>query len=186
MIIKKKYDNTLKTACYMLDKDITWLLKNTRICPNCVLPVEKDKGCSHMRCKMCNIDFDWKDMKNAKNETNKQMYNQIKNNIKNILFQNNNLEMDKIFINTIDGKHIAIGLPRNINNIKVKYIMEMIEVKTGINIDDQRLIYSGKQLKSEFKLLDYDIRKNVTLHLVMRLPGVNLFLSRKFINIKIN
>ena len=36
-----------------------WLAANTRPCPRCQLPIEKDEGCNHMTCRKCRYDFCW-------------------------------------------------------------------------------------------------------------------------------
>jgi hypothetical protein len=46
-----------------------------------------------------------------------------------------------------------------------------VEGKVGVRLDDQRLIFAGKQLDSKCKLADYDIQTESTLYLLLRLRG---------------
>ncbi|CAF1073209.1 unnamed protein product [Adineta steineri] len=74
----------------------------------------------------------------------------------------------QIFIKTLTGKSLIITVMKEdtVEDLKIK-----IQDREGVPPDRQRIIYGGKQLQDDLTLFDYNISKDATLHLVLRLPG---------------
>ena len=88
--------------------------------------------------------------------------------IKELEDKNNKGPNMQMFCKTLSGETITIDIsPYNcVELLKYKIMMQ-----TKIPTQDQRLIYAGKQLEDDRQLYCYNMQKESTVHLVLRLRG---------------
>jgi hypothetical protein len=83
------------------------------------------------------------------------------------------MAMWQLMIHGLEGQTYCIDVERP-KTMTVLELKEKVKAKTGIDTDQQRLLYGGKQLEDENLLTDYGLQNNSVLFLVLRLPGGSL------------
>ena len=74
----------------------------------------------------------------------------------------------QIFVKSLEGKTITFEVKANDS---VESVREKIKDKEGIAPEHQRLTYAGKQLEDGKLLSDYNVQRESTIHLVVRMIG---------------
>ncbi len=74
----------------------------------------------------------------------------------------------QIFQNSLTGMTYTLNVEPS-DSIKLYKILCYYRI--GILLDQQRIIFAGKQLEDNRTFADYNIRKESTLHFVLRLRG---------------
>ena len=76
--------------------------------------------------------------------------------------------LQQIFIKTLTGRKQAFNFePEN----QVLAVKQALQEKEGIQVDQIRLIFSGKQLSDDRTLESYTIAAGATIHMVLQLRG---------------
>ncbi len=74
----------------------------------------------------------------------------------------------QIFIKTLQGKTMTLEVS---DADTIQSVKNKIFEKEGIPVDQQRLVFNGKQLEDNMTIADYNIQADSNIHLVLRLRG---------------
>ena len=82
--------------------------------------------------------------------------------------------MLQLFIKTLTGETIDIKVSPNDS---IKKIKEEIDKKKNILPRNQKLMFNGKELNDNGTINEYNIENNSTIHLIIRLTSLEIFVK---------
>lgn len=74
----------------------------------------------------------------------------------------------QIFVKALDGSTVTVEVEPDYH---IEEVYDAVWEKCGVPPCAQRLVFEGKQLDEDGLLSDYDVTKESTLHLLLRLRG---------------
>ena len=74
----------------------------------------------------------------------------------------------QIFVKTLNGKTLTIDVAPSDS---VESLKKVLSSQIGVHRDEQRLVFAGKQLEDQRTLSDYNIQKDSTVYLILRMKG---------------